>query len=328
MSHQHLIAEERFTIELFLRLGMSIREIAVSLRRNHTTISRELRRNGSASGYRAKTAQRRADARSTQPRHYRRQRLAPLVKYVEKRLRKDWAPEQIAGRIRLDYPHDEQMRISTETIYRWTYTAALQGGSIYCHLRRSRSRRRPQTRYGKGKRCLPGRIGIAERPEIVANRSRFGDWEADLIVASFGKAALASCIERKSRYLLVAKVNDKTSASFTAVMKEKLLSVPAELRKTLTLDNGSEMARFKELETATGMSTYFCDPRSPWQRGANENCNGLLRQYFPRGINFRKITEEAIRKAVERLNNRPRKCLGYRTPTEVYNAAQSGAFAI
>lgn len=328
MSHQHLISEERFTIELFLDLGMSLREIAVSLRRNHTTISRELRRNGSASGYRAKTAQRRADTRSTQPRHYRRQKLAPLVKYVEKKLRKDWAPEQIAGRIRLDYPHDEQMRISIETIYRWVYTASLQGGTLHCHLRRSRSRRRPQTRYGKGKRCLAGRIGIAERPEIVANRSRFGDWEADLVVASFGKAALASCIERKSRYLLAAKVNDKTAASFTAAMTEQLLSVATNLRQTLTLDNGSEMARFKELEAATGMSTFFCEPRSPWQRGANENCNGLLRQYFPRGSNFRKITEEAIKKAVERINNRPRKCLGYRTPTEVFTAAQSGAFAI
>lgn len=328
MSHSHLSLEDRFAIEIYLRLSMSSREIAVSLCRNHSTISRELRRNGSASGYRAQTAQRRADTRRVQPRHYRRQQLAPLVGYVEKKLRKDWAPEQIAGRIRLDHPNDQQMRISAETIYRWTYAVARQGGSIHRHLRRCRSRRRPQKCYGQGKRFLPSRVGIAERPEIVASRSRFGDWEADLVVGSYGKAALVSCIERKSRYLLAAKVDDKTAASFNTALKGQMLSVPAGLRQTLTLDNGSEMARFKELEATTGMSTYFCEPRSPWQRGANENCNGLLRQYFPRGSNFRKIKEEAVKRAVELLNNRPRKCLGYRTPAEVFTAAQGGAFAI
>lgn len=328
MSHTHLSLEDRFAIDIYLRLGMSSREIAISLCRDHTTISRELRRNSSASGYRAQTAQRRADERRIQPRHYRRQQLAPLVGYVEKKLRKDWAPEQIAGRLRLDHPDDQQMRISAETIYRWTYAVARQGGNIYRHLRRGRSRRRPQKCYGQGKRFLAGRVGIAERPEIVASRSRFGDWEADLVAGSFGKAALVSCIERKSRYLLAAKVDDKTAASFNTAFMGQMLSVPARLRQTLTLDNGSEMARFKELEATTGMSTYFCEPRSPWQRGANENCNGLLRQYFPRGSNFRKITEEAVKRAVELLNNRPRKCLGYRTPAEVFTAAQGGAFAI
>jgi IS30 family transposase len=183
-------------------------------------------------------------------------------------------------------------------------------------------------RYSKGTRFSPGRIGIADRPEIVASRSRFGDWEADLVAGSFGKAALVSCIERKSRYLLAAKVDDKTAASFNAALTAQLEAVPVELRHTLTLDNGSEMARFKELEAVTGVCAYFCEPRSPWQRGANENCNGLLRQYFPRGISFKKVTEAAVAKAVERLNNRPRKCLGYQTPAEVFTAARSGAFAI
>lgn len=328
MSHEHLTSEERFAIDLFLRLGMSRREIAVCLGRSHTTIVRELLRNGSANGYRAQTAQKRATSRRTQPRHYRRQRQESLVAYVDKKLRSDWAPEQIAGRIRLDHPDDQRMRVSAETIYRWTYTAALHGGTIHWHLRRSRSRRRSQTRYGKGKRFLTGRVGIAERPEIVANRSRFGDWEGDLVSGSSGKAALVSCIERKSRYLLAAKAEDKTAASFNAALAGQMLPVPPELRQTLTLDNGSEMARFKELETAIGVNTYFCEPHSPWQRGANENCNGLLRQYFPRGTSFRKVTEEAIRKAVDLLNNRPRKCLGYRTPAEVFADALGGAFAI
>lgn len=328
MSHRHITSEERVAIEIYLKLGMSQREIAVSLCRDHSVVSRELRRNGSAKGYCAKTAQRRADTRRTQPRHYRRQHLARLVRYVEKKLRQDWAPEQIAGRIRLDYPDDKQMRISAETIYRWAYTVSSYDGSIHRHLRRCRRKRRSQKRYGQGKRFLPGRVGIEARPKVVARRKRFGDWEADLVSGSSGKVALASCIERKSRYLLLARVEDKTAVSFNAALSAQLLSIPAGLRKTLTLDNGSEMARFKELEAATGLRTYFCAPRSPWQRGANENCNGLLRQYFPRGTSFRKITEEAIRRAVERLNNRPRKCLGYRTPAEVFAKALSGAFAI
>lgn len=328
MSHVHLTSEERFAIDLFTRFGLSCREIAIWLNRSHTTISRELYRNSSSSGYRFQTAQKRAEARRSQPRHYRCQQRESLVAYVDRKLRSDWAPEQIAGRIRLDHPHDKQMRISAETIYRWTYTAALHGGTIHRHLRRGRSRRRPQTRYGLGRRFLAGRVGIAERPEIVAHRSRFGDWEGDLVSGSSGKAALVSCVERKSRYLLAARVEDKTAASFNVALASQMLSVPPELRQTLTLDNGSEMARFKELETATGVSTYFCDPHSPWQRGANENCNGLLRQYFPRGTSFRKVAGEAIRKAVDLLNNRPRKCLGYRTPAEVFADALSGAFAI
>jgi len=327
MSREHLTREERLAIDLFLRLGMSRREIAVCLDRSHTTISRELLRNGSASGYRHQTAQRRAESRRKMPRHYRCQDRPELVAYVDEKLRSDWAPEQIAGRIRLDYPHDHTMRISIESIYRWVYTAARHDGTIHHHLRRGRRRRRPQTRYGKGKRVMLGRTDITERPEIVASRSRFGDWEADLVSGSFGKAALASCVERKSRYLLAAKVEDKTAGSFNAVLANQLQVIPAELRQTLTLDNGSEMARFKELEAATGMNTYFCTPRSPWQRGANENCNGLLRQYFPRGTSFRETTEEMIRKAVDRLNNRPRKCLDYRTPAEVFAAALNGALA-
>lgn len=251
-----------------------------------------------------------------------------MVAYVDKKLRHDWAPEQIAGRIRLDYPNDRQMRISPETIYRWAYTTARFGGTLHQHLRRGRSRRRPRVCYGQGKRFKSERVSIAERPEIVAKRGRFGDWEADLVSGSSGKAALVSCIERKSRYLLLAKVEDKTATSFNTALSGQFLNIPAGLRKTLTLDNGSEMAQFKELETAVGLNTYFCAPRSPWQRGANENCNGLLRQYFPRGTSFRKISEKTIRKALERLNNRPRKCLGYRTPAEVFTEARSGAFAI
>ena len=327
MPYTHLTLEERIVIELFVHMGMSCREIAAYLGRSHTTVSRELRRNRSKSGYRSQTAERRARKRRNMPRHYRSMSRPELLAYVDEKLRSDWSPEQIAGRIRLDYPQDQTMRISVETIYRWIYAAAQVGDTSYRHLRRAHKRRRRQTRYGRGRRIFPGRIDIDQRPQVVADRSRYGDWEADLVCASRGKAALVSCNERKSRFLVLSKVESKTAAAFNEALVPRLCEIPPALRKTLTLDNGSEMARFKELESATGMSTFFCRPHSPWQRGANENGNGLLRQYFPRGISFHKITEKMLRKVTERLNNRPRKCLDYQTPAEVFNHALLGALA-
>jgi len=313
VPHTHLTAEERKFIEIFVSQQMSSRDIAVALNRCHTSISRELRRNSSLSGYRGETAQKRAESRCKQPRHFRRQQHEPLVAYVDKKLRKDWSPEQIANRIRKDHSDDDSMRISIEAIYAWVYTAARQGCTLHKHLRRGRNRRRRQKLYGQGKRYCPERVSIADRPAEVAARGRFGDWEGDTVSGSAGKAALATCLERKSRFLLASRTEDKKAASFNAAIEAAMLTIPEELRRTLTVDNGSEMANFKDLEAATGLTTYFCDPHSPWQRGANENCNGLLRQYFPRGTNFRSVKDEAVEKAVDLLNNRPRKCLDYQT---------------
>jgi transposase, IS30 family len=180
---------------------------------------------------------------------------------------------------------------------------------------------------GKGSASFLNVSAFADRPDDVASRARFGDWEGDTVSGSTGKTALATCIERKSRFLLAARTEDKTAASFNAAITAEMRSIPEELRKTFTVDNGSEMASFKELEAQTGLKTYFCDAHSPWQRGSNENCNGLLRQYFPRGTSFRSVKEDAVKRAVDRLNNRPRKCLGYRTPTEVFATVLCGAFA-
>jgi transposase, IS30 family len=327
MSHKHLSAEERMFIEIFLGQQMSSRDIAVALNRSHTSISRELRRNSSLSSYRAQTAHKKAESRRKQPRHFRRQQHETLVRYVDNKLRKDWSPEQIANRIRKEHPDDDHMRISVEAIYAWVYTAAHHGGIVHKHLRRGRRRRRPQKLCGLGKRYFPERVSIANRPSEVAARARFGDWEGDTVSGSKGRAALATCVERKSRFLLAGQTPDKTSASFNAAIVAGMRSIPEELRRTLTVDNGSEMANFKDLEAATGLKTYFCDPHSPWQRGANENCNGLLRQYFPRGTNFRSVKDAAVQRAVGLLNNRPRKCLDYQTPAEVFAAALNGAFA-
>jgi len=175
-----------------------------------------------------------------------------MVQYVEDKLHKDWSPEQICGRLYRDYPHDELMRCSPETIYRWVYINAQHDGVCYLHLRRHHRRRRLQKRYGRGRRFLPGRVGIDERPEVVSSRSRFGDWEADLMLGATGKGALMTCLERKSRWLNAVQVPDKSAAVFNAGLENAISEVPVSLRQTLTGDNGKEMANFKDLEKATG----------------------------------------------------------------------------
>lgn len=327
MSYTQLTAKERFLIELLLLMGLGFREIGRQLGRTHTTISREVQRNHRGDAYCSLTAETKASAKRSLPRHHRRQTYQPLVEYVEDKLALDWSPDQIANLLLIEFPSDDRMRISPETIYRWAYIDAQQGGQIYRHLRRHHRRRRIQKRYGSGRRFIKDRVSISERPEIANSRGRYGDWEADLMLGGMGKGALATCLERKSRYLVADVVSDKTAASFNAAIENSLVEVPSELRQTLTLDNGKEMAGFKKLEKATGLTVYFADPYAAWQRGGNENANGLLRQYFPKGCNFRRITKEQIQAAVHRLNHRPRKCLNYRTPHEVFSQIRGGALA-
>ena len=330
MSYIQLTEKERYVIS-HLRSSFSIREIARRLKRHHTTISRELKRNGpkyDCTVYWYDWTHPLAMTRRHQPRHQRRQANQRLVNYVESKLKLEWSPEAIANRLAIDYPDNEQMRISHETIYRWIYLDASADGVLYRSLRRRRKRRRRQRRYGAGKRFNVGKIGIDQRPEIVATRQRFGDWEGDTVQGKPGTGCLATMVERKSRYLVATKLEDKKAATLTANGIKALSPIPLVMRKTLTLDNGSEFANFKELEEKTRLQIYFADPYAAWQRGANENTNGLLRQYFPKGMNFFEINEDDVATAVRRLNNRPRKCLGYRTPHEVFWQAARGALAI
>jgi IS30 family transposase len=247
------------------------------------------------------------------------------VKFVERKLKEDWAPETIAQKLKADYPDDDKMRVSHETIYRWIYSDAKNGGTLYKHLRRRRKKRRKQKRYGSGRRFIQGRVGIAERPAIVDSRERFGDWEGDTIEGKKSSGYIATHVERKSRYLMAAKLVDKKSDSLTMQSIRLFCGIPKKMRQTLTVDNGSEFSRFKELEDKTGLTVYFADPYAAWQRGTNENTNGLLRQYFPKGTDFSKISEEDLAIAVKKLNYRPRKCLDYQSPHEVFRYRSSGA---
>jgi IS30 family transposase len=328
MPYKHLTENERYVISHLKCAGFSFREIARRINRHHATISRELKRNKPKyddTVYWYDWTHPEALKRHRKARHHRRRSNQLLVDYVKQRLEADWSPETIAEKLKIDYPDDKEMRASQETIYRWIYLDAKEGGTLYHHLRRRRKRRRRQNRYGSGRRFIIGRVSISERPEIVKNRERFGDWEGDTVEGKRSTGYMATHVERKSRFLIAAKLLDKKAESLMRESAKAFCHVPKEMRKTLTVDNGKEFARFKELENKTGLTVYFADPYSAWQRGTNENTNGLLRQYFPKGTDFRNITAEELAFTVNKLNHRPRKCLGYQSPHEVFWNTSSGA---
>lgn len=330
MSYHHLNENERYVISHLWAAHFSFHEIGRRLGRDHTTILREVKRARERFPYAAYGygwAQSLASSKAHQPRHFRKQSRSRLVHYVETKLKLGWPPEAISHRLRLNFPEEDQMRISHETLYRWIYLDATVDGSLYRNLRRGHKRRRKQTHYGAGKRFLPGRVGIEKRPGIVAQRQRYGDWEGDTVQGKPGQGCLVTLVERKSRYLVAAKLEDKKASSLTAKSLQALGPIPRVMRQTLTVDNGSEFAHFKELENKARLKVFFADPYAAWQRGLNENTNGLLRQYFPKGTNFRKVSEAEVNETVRKLNNRPRKCLGYRTPQEVFWKNSRGALA-
>lgn len=326
MTYTHLTENDRYVISHLSCAGFSLREIGRRINRHHTTISRELKRNDDPlykdNIYWYDWSHPEALKRRHKARHQRRRSNERLIDYVNSKLRDDWSPEIIAEKLKIDYPDSDEMRVSHETIYRWIYSDAKGGGTLYHHLRRRHKKRRRQKRYGSGRRFIPGRVSISERPAIVETRERFGDWEGDTIEGKRSSGFIATHVERKSRYLIAAKLSDKKSESVTFKSIKAFWRIPKKMRKTLTLDNGKEFSRFKELEDKTGLIVYFADPYSAWQRGTNENTNGLLRQYFPKGSDFRIISDKDLASAVKKLNHRPRKCLGYQSPYQVlFNTA-------
>ena len=331
MSYVQLTSEDRYVIYHLTLYRLSVREIARRLGRSHSTISRELKRNAPAIAswvYWHEGAQQQALQRRQQARHHKRYAYARLLRYVESGLKATWSPDVIAAKLKLDYPHDRRMRISTETVYRWVYRDAATGGQLFQCLSRCHKKRRRQHRYGTGRGLIPGRISIHVRPAIVASKQRYGDWEGDTVEGAKGTGYITTHVERKSRYLIAGKLINKTAAVTATVASHAFKRVPKALRHTLTLDNGKEFAQFKQIEQATGLTVYFADPYCAWQRGCNENTNGLLRRYFPKGMDFRAVTEKSLADAVKMLNHRPRKCLDYRTPHAVFQLAKGGAVAM
>ncbi len=316
MGYRHLSIDERESIMKMVAQGYSFGEIAEQLGRHKGTISREWQRNVSSTGqYRPHLAQRyyqRRRAVSKKP--YRLEEDGRLRRYVRSKLKQYWSPEQISGRIQKAC----KIFISPVTIYSWIYRDRDQGGKLYKYLRQSHRRRRKR-RGGEDRRGqMPDRRMIDKRPKVVNERKRIGDWEGDTVEGSKGSGFITTHVERKARFTVAVKVEDKSADTVTRATMKAMQKLPSEKVKTITFDNGKEFAGFKQLERGLKIRSYFAWPYHSWERGTNENTNGLLRQFFPKGMDFGQLYQPELDKAVDLLNNRPRKCLNYRTPTEVF----------
>lgn len=316
-----LTLAEREEISRGIAAGRSIRATASILGRAPSTVSREIRRNGGAQRYRAARADDAASSRARRPKTCVLQRNDRLRATVAAKLAEDWSPEQIAGWLRVAHPDDDTMWISTETIYRSLFIQArgVLKQELLAHLRSRRVMRRAKssTRSGQGRGGITDAVSIRERPPEAEDRAVPGHWEGDLLAGS-GNTHIATLVERRSRYVLLVKVDGKDTETVVRALARQVRALPEQLRASLTWDRGMELAAHKQFAMATGVAVYFCDPQSPWQRGTNENTNGLLRQYLPKGTDLSKHTAAELVEIQRSLNGRPRKTLGYLTPSEAY----------
>lgn len=321
-SQRSLSLAEREEISRQLATGASIRGMARALRRAPSTISREIRRHGGSGLYRAIEADRRAWDRGRRPKVRRLVACRRLRRVVLEKLRADWSPEQIAAWLRHTYPQDPLMRVSHETIYRTLYVQA-RGAlkqELIRHLRRQRPLRRGgRTRVLHGQGQILGAVSIADRPPAIEDRAVPGHWEGDLLAGTAG-SHIATLVERHSRYVMLVRLPGRDSESVVSALIRHVQRLPKELMRSLTWDRGAEMAHHRAFAIATDAQVYFCDPRSPWQRGSNENTNGLLRQYFPKGGDLRDFTQRQLDTIANKLNTRPRETLGWKTPAEALAA--------
>jgi len=302
--------------------GHSIRSIAVSLRRSPSTVSREINRNGGQRGYRASQADQAAWERAHRPKPCKLVQNRALARMVAQKLKQLWSPQQIAGWLKHRYPNNENNQVSHETIYRSLFIQA-RGAlkkELLQHLRSKRAMRRSRhkTLKGEGLGQITDTVSIRERPASVEERAVPGHWEGDLIFGT-RDTQIATLVERHTRYVMLAKVNSKHTETVINALIKQAHRLPRELYKSLTWDRGSEMADHKRFTLATDIKVYFCDPQSPWQRGSNENTNGLLRQYFPKGTDLSVHSQAKLNAVARQLNERPRETLGFHTPAERFS---------
>ena len=311
-----LRAAEREEILLGIARGETLTAIAAALGRSTSTVSREVAGNGGRQHYRAWDAHRRARACARRPKPFKLQD-GPLCAQVTEWLELLWSPQEIAERLRHEFPHDPMMHVSHETIYQSLYVQGrgeLRRELARC-LRTGRAKRRPKEKNKRG--FIPDMVMISERPQEVADRAVPGHWEGDLIMGSNNASAVGTLVERSTRYVLLLHLGDgKTAVDVERAMRKAILTLPEELRRSVTWDQGKEMSNHTNFTLETGIPIYFCDPSSPWQRGSNENTNGLLRQYMPKHTDLSKHSVEDLEAIQRSLNGRPRKTLGYLKPCE------------
>ena len=321
-SPSALTLEEREEISRGIATGCSIRSIAASLGRAPSTISREITRNGGQRAYRASQADQAAWDRAHRPKTCKLVENRTLARIIARKLRLEWSPEQIAGWLKHTYPDDEHYKVSHETIYKSLYIQA-RGAlkkELLQHLRRTRMMRRSRhhTQKGANHGRILDTVSISERPASVEDRAVPGHWEGDLLYGS-NNSQIATLVERHTRYVMLAKVDSKDTETVINALINQAHKLPRELYKSLTWDRGKEMADHKRFTLATDIKVYFCDPQNPWQRGSNENTNGLLRQYFPKGMDLSGVSQAKLNAVARRLNERPRKTLNYETPAERFD---------
>jgi len=321
-SSRSLTLSEREEISRGLATGRSLRSIALRLGRAPSTISRELNRNGGLDSYRAHTAEQAAWDRARRPKHCKLAENRPLAMTVAELLQQQWSPWQIAGRLKRLYPHNEDRRVSHETIYKTLFIQA-RGAlkkELVAHLRRSRTMRRSRhhTQKTPDHGQITDAVSISERPAEVEDRAVPGHWEGDLICGS-NNSQIATLVERHSRYCMLVRTDSKDTKTVVNALIKQAHKLPRELYKSLTWDRGKELADHKRFTLATDVDVYFCDPQSPWQRGSNEQINGLLRQYFPKGMDLSGIHQNRLNAVARRLNERPRQTLDFETPAERFN---------
>lgn len=318
---KHISKEERYVLSAYLKDGLSLRSISDKLNRSVSSISDEVSVNGGRDEYNPETAHFNAQLRKWNANSRNPMKNERVWDYVLEKLKEGLSPEQIAGRIKDDYKKDRTMRISHETIYVFVNSREGRGLDLAKCLRRKRFRK---LRKGRLKALppkkirIPNRVSINKRPKSVQTRKRFGDWESDLMEGRRGtKVALSVQKERKSQYVCLKKINNKTAKENNRAIKNSLSVFPLELLLTITYDNGSENVGHEEINRLFQMLSYFCDAYASYQKGSVENVIGLVREYLPKGTSLNKVSDEAIQAIQDKLNNRPRKCLGYKTPNEV-----------
>lgn len=320
MGYRQLTQEQRYQISALLVAGKSQRQIATMLGCHSSTISREIKRNGTSKGYQAEPAQRSSEQRRRQAAKTHK-RVSSLIDWVSRLIRKRWSPDQIAGLM----ARMGELRVSRQWIYDLILRDRAKGGKLWTYGRHSRRRRAQRSlakRAGLGK--IPNRTGIEHRPPEVDQRLTVGHWEGDTVLHGHKQSGIVTLVERRSGYLLAGQLGRITAELTTSTIVRLMKPIRGAV-STLTLDNGSEFADHQRMAAALSMATYFCDPYCSGQRGTNENTNGLLRQYYPKGTDFSKVSQRALNRVVDELNNRPRKRLGYRTPAEVFWGEYSGA---
>ncbi len=317
-----LTLSEREEISRGIVSGRTIRSMAAALGRAPSTVSREIGRNGGRSRYRASEADRAAWDRARRPKPCKLAANRRLASVVAQKLQLEWAPEQIAGWLKHAYPDNEAFQVSHETIYKSLFIQA-RGAlkkELLGHLRKTRAMRRSRhkTLKGEGLGQITDTVSIRERPAEAEDRAVPGHWEGDLLFGS-NNSQIATLVERHTRYVMLVRVKSKDTETVINALIKHAHKLPRELYKSLTWDRGSEMADHRRFSLATDIKVYFCDPQHPWQRGSNENTNGLLRQYFPKGMDLSNVHQNRLNAVARRLNERPRKTLGYYSPAQKFS---------